>query len=397
MRKIAILCTGTVPWVARFQDGFRSYAQKHAEWHIFGFPPPLFGSGESVLTLRSLSGWKGDGIIISSNDINELRYAKSIDIPVLNLGGGLPSNHGIPRIMLDHYAAGRMAAEHMIDRGLSNLAFFGWKNQWYSQERCHGFQDYAAESGASCKILLRPTEEDAALTWSDRIAILTEWLSSLPLPCGIFAVQDYRAQLLIEACHEAGLKVPSDIAVIGMDNDETICEHSIPKLSSMTRNAFLLGYEAASVLDLMMQGQSIPSKEILIAPSEIVIRESSDMMYSSDPLVSEAIKYMREHLRKSFNIIEVADHVGVSKRTLETRFSKSIKRSPHQCLTKLRVYKAQKLIKQNPKKTFETLSAECGFGTSMTFYTAFQRITGETPASFRSKATNSASTTSPKD
>lgn len=163
-----------------------------------------------------MRGWKGAGIIIS----NELRYAKLMGIPVLNPGGGLPSNHGIPQIMMDRYAAGRMAAEHMIDRGLTNLAFFGWENQWYSQKRCRGFQDCAEESGASCHLLLRPTGEDATLSWVSRINVLTKWLSTLPLPCGIFAVQDYRAQLLIEACHEAGLRVPDDIAVVGIHAGE---------------------------------------------------------------------------------------------------------------------------------------------------------------------------------
>ena len=388
MNKVAILCTSTVPWIARFQDGVRSYAQTHGNWHIFGCPPPLFGSGESGLTLHSLKGWKGDGIIISSNDVRELQYARQNNIPVLNLGGGLESNHGIPRIMVDHYAAGRLAAEHMIDRGLVNLAYFGWKNQWYSKQRCQGLMDCAEESGASCHVLLRPTGEDAKLSWTDRIAILTKWLTSLPLPCGIFAVQDYRAQLLIEACHEAGLRVPYDIAVVGMDNDQTICEHSVPQLSSITRSAFKLGEEAAKVLDLMMKGEPIPSNEILVPPTEVVIRASSDMMYCSDPLVREAIDYMRKHLKASFNIAEIASHVGVSKRTLETRFAATLNSSPHQHLTKMRVYHAQKLMKLNPKKTFDSLVSECGFGSSPTFYSAFQRIAGTTPASFRDEIRN---------
>lgn len=393
MNKIAILCTSTVPWIARLQDGVRSYAKEHGSWHIFGCPPPLFGSGESGLTLRSLKGWKGDGIIISSNDIDELRYAKRLDIPILNLGGGLPSNHGIPRIMVDHYTAGRLAAEHMIDRGLVNLAFFGWENQWYSQQRGRGFQDCAAESGASCQVLLRPTGEDANLSWTRRIAVLTKWLSSLPLPCGIFAVQDYRAQLLIEACHEAGLRVPYDIAVIGMDNDETICEHSVPTLSSIARSAYQLGFEAASVLDLMIQGQPILSYEIRIQPTEVVIRESSDMMYCSDPLIREAIDYMRQHLCGSFNITAVAHHLGISKRTLEMKFMDAVNLSPYKYLTKMRVYHAQKLIKLNPKKTAETLASECGFGSTPPFYTAFQRITGVTPSNYRAQVTKKGNAT----
>ena len=148
------------------------------------------------------------------------------------------------------------------------------------------------------------------------------------------------------------MQVPYDIAIVGMDNDETICGHSVPKLSSLTRNAFQLGFQAASALDLMMHGKPLPMNEIVIEPSDILIRESSDMMYSSDPLVRAAIDYMRNNLRRSFNIAEVASHVGVSKRTLETRFSAAVTISPHHYLTKLRVYHAQKLIKLDPKKNW---------------------------------------------
>ena len=384
MIKVAIAgCSSAVPWIARFQDGFRSYAESHGNWILFPCPPTLQGSGESAFTLRSLEGWKGDGIIIASNDPEELRYAKGLKIPVLNLGGGLPSHHGIPRIMVDHYATGRMAAEHLLDSGRTHLAFFGWKDQWYSTERCHGFEDRAAEAGASCHILLRPTGEDDRLNWPDHIAVLTRWLTSLPLPCGIFAVQDYRAKLLIDACCEAGLQVPTDIAILGMDNDETICEHSVPTLSSITRNAFKLGAEAAATMDLMIQGKPLPSTEILIQPEEVVVRKSTDSMYCTDPLIREAMDYMRKHMAESCKNEIIARHLGISKRTLETKFIEATSCSPHEILTRVRVNHAQKLMRLNPKIQTKQLVSECGFGTTTTFSSSFQRAAGITPSTYR--------------
>ena len=335
-----------------------------------------------------MKGWDGDGIIISSNDPAELRYAKSLDIPVLNLGGGLPSHHGIPRIMNDHYETGQLAAQHLIDCGLTHLAFFGWKHQWYSQERCHGFKDRAAEYGISCDVLLRTAGEDHHFCWSDHMTLLSDWLTSLPHPCGIFAVQDYRAQLLIEACHEVGLRVPYEIAILGMDNDETICEHSSPKISSISRNGYKLGQTAAATLHLMMQGKAIPSAEILIPPEEVVIRASSDMMFCSDPFAGEVIDYMRTHISESCKVMHIAKALGVSKRTLETRFSTVTNSTPHEYLTRMRVYSAQKLMRLDHVRTFSSIVEECGFGASSTFVQAFKRVTGISPADYREKIRN---------
>jgi LacI family transcriptional regulator len=386
--KIAILYPTAVPWMARFQDGVRHYAKSHGNWHIFGSPPSLTSAGESALTLRSLKGWKGDGIIISSNDMEELRYARSLSIPVINLGGGLEKTYGVPRIMVDHYKAGRMAARHLIERGLTSLAFYGWENQWYSTQRFLGFQAEAAEAGIQCESLLRPINEDADLIWTKRINILVDWLSSLPVPSGVFAVHDYRAQLLLEACREAQLRVPDDIAVIGMDNDETICNHSAPTLTSITRNSMQVGLLASALLDRMIHGETHPEQEVLIAPTEVVVRESSEMMYCSNPLVRQALEYMMGHLDQSFNIALVADQIGVSKRKLEMQFSESLNSSPHQYLVKMRINHAKALIKRDPKKTIDVIARECGFGSNPSFFVAFQRLTGTTPSSYRSQYLN---------
>lgn len=383
--KIAILCPTSIPWIARVQDGIRLYAQSQEDWHIVGTPPTLAHAGEASPTLRSMKGWKGDGLIIATNEIEELRYAKHMGIPVINLAGGLAKNYGIPRIMTDHYQAGRLAAEHLLERGLPNLAYFGWDNQWYSQQRFLGFKTLAAESKVECKVLLRPIDDDHKLTWEQRIEIISKWLKSLPLPCGIFAVQDYRAQLILEACHESNLRVPNDIAVVGMDNDEIICEHSVPKLSSVTRNAEKIGYLAAELLDRMIHKEANLPEQMLVVPYEVITRESSDTMYCPDPLVRDAIEYMRENLHNRFNIEMIADHLNISKRKLEMRFSDVVNSSPHQYLIRLRIRHAQLLLKLDPRKNIEMIARECGFGTNPAFYSAFQRLTGSTPSAFRSQ------------
>ncbi|MGC3992022.1 MAG: substrate-binding domain-containing protein [Chthoniobacteraceae bacterium] len=281
--------------------------------------------------------------------------------------------------MVNNFQAGRLAADHLLSLGLKSLFFFGWSDQWYSHQRNLGFTARCAEAGASSGQYLCPSLERPEQNWLSRISKVTEWLRELPRPVGIFAVQDYRAQFLMEVCQEARLRVPQDIAIIGMDNDVTVCECVEPKLSSISRNSEEVGWEAAALLHRMMEGEREEIHDILIEPAGIVARRSTDFLYAADPVVQGALDYMRENLQASFNIMAVADYLGISKRALEIRFRSALSNSPHEYLTLLRIRRAQELMALPQKRTLKQLAVESGFGTVQTFYSAFQRYTGQLP------------------
>lgn len=384
-RRVAILYPASVPWFAHCLDGVRRYAQAHGEWQIISSPPTLSGAEESVLTLRSMRGWKGDGIIVASNDEGELRSARRMGIPLVNLAGGLPKPFGVPRVMVHHFQAGRMAADHLLGRGLRHLAFFGWNNLWYSDQRRLGFLERAKEAGVKCGAFLQTSGEESNLSWPKRIARPAKWLLSLPRPTGIFAVHDYRAQFLIEACEEAELRIPEDIALVGMDNDETICEHSVPTITSVSRNSERVGWEAMALLDRMTQGEPAPTEDLLLEPDRVVARQSTDGLFCTDPLVRRAVDLVRENLQAQVNVAALAERLGVSKRTLEMRFRGHAGSSPHEFVTRLRVEQAQALLQMPQKRSVKRIAAECGFGTAATVYAAFRRHAGQSPGSFRRK------------
>ena len=386
-RRVAILYPLAVPWFARCVDGIRRYAQQHGEWHLICSPPTLSVAGESALTLRSMKGWTGDAMIIVSGEIRELIQARRLGIPVVNLGGGLAKAHGIPRVKVNDFKAGQMAADHLLSRGLRHLAFFGWSDLWYSEQRRRGFKERALRAGVKVDSFLQPSAEGAMrLTWPKRIEGPARWLASLPRPCGVFAVQDYRAQFLVETCSEAGLRIPEDIALIGMDNDETICEHSVPTLTSVSRNSERVGWEAMALLERLLQGKPTPVDDLLLDPDKVVERKSTDRQYCSDVLVQKAVDLIRENPGQRVNIRDIAERLGVSKRTLELRFRQSVNNSPHEFFTRLRVQHAQALLQLPEKRTVEQIALECGFGTSATLYAAFQRHLRDTPAAFRRKS-----------
>jgi LacI family transcriptional regulator len=385
-RRVAILYPIAVPWFARCVDGIRRYSQQHGEWHLICSPPTLSGADERALTLRSMRGWTGDALIIASSNVRELSQARHLGIPVVNLAGGLAKAHGIPRVRVNDYRAGQMAADHLLDRGLRHLAFFGWSDRWYSKQRWQGFCERASRAGVKVDAFLQMAAgEGLKLTWPKRIAGSARWLASLPRPCGVFAVQDYRAQFLVETCHEANIRIPEDIALMGMDNEETICEHSVPTLTSVSRNSERVGWEAMALLERLIQGAPIPADDLLLDPDKIFARKSTDRQYCSDALVQQAVDLVREKPSERVNIRDIAERLGVSKRTLELRFQQSVHNSPHEFFTKLRVQHAQTLLQMPQKRTVEQIARECGLGTAATVYAAFQRHLGDSPGGIRRK------------
>ena len=381
--RVAVMHLISAPWVARIFDGIRRYAQEQGGWHVFYILPSVYGAKISTRRIGILEGWRGDGILFTTNQPEELRFVKKLGIPAVNLASGLEKQYGIPRVTIDSYAAGQMAADHLLERDLTHLAFIGSAKLWYSLQRYEGFRQRAEKAGVECHALFQSQDHKQTQNWEQQVAGPAAWLKSLPLPCGVFAAEDFTAQLLLDACKEAGLRVPQDIAIVGMDNNETICEHSVPKLTSIARHSERIGYEAAALLHSMIRGESCFDRDIIISPEGVILRESSDMMYCSDPLVQQAIEYMRQNIRSNYNIDALADSLGISKRTLERSFVRAVNCPPYQYLTRLRIRHAQTLMKRNPKKSRAELATECGFGSETTFYCAFRKATGIPPSAYR--------------
>ena len=158
--------------------------------------------------------------------------------------------------MTDQYATGKMAAEHLLQRGFPRLAYYGLKELGYSQERQQGFVDRATAAGVPCSVFNMAAITTPRAAWTERRRPLAQWLETLKPPMGILAVHDYRARVLIDECVRAGLKVPHDVAVLGIDNDLTACEFCQPTLSSVSRATWKIGYEAARLLHRLMNGEA---------------------------------------------------------------------------------------------------------------------------------------------
>jgi LacI family transcriptional regulator len=383
-KQVALLFPVGISQLALGMRGIITYAQKQGGWHFLSSPTMFPGAQEFSLTPVSLKGWKGDGIIGFINDHAEARDVRRLGLPAVNLSG-IRGDLELPRVVSDNYAIGRLGAEHLLGCGFRHLAFYGFRDSWFSERRRQGFVDRAAEAGVTAEVFEQLPSLERKVTVQQWRAPLDRWFKSSKKPVGIMAVHDYRARVLLEECLQLGLDVPHEVAVLGVNNDTTVCENSQPPLSSVSRNSWRIGYEAASLLDQLMSGKSPPFLDIFVPSDGIVARRSTDTIAVDDPHVTAIAHYMHDHLEEDLYIPGILGLVPISRRYLEKRFRRLLNCTPHDYLCRLRVEKAKNMLNSSPRLKLHLIAKACGFPDQNRLRLVFERLTGLNPSEYRRK------------
>jgi LacI family transcriptional regulator len=380
-QKVALVFPMTVSWLSVLAEGVADYARQKWNCDFTTSPPTLDEAQEIAMNLHTLKGWAGDGAIAVLTEPEEARLVSQLDFPVVCISGNLRDCE-TPRVMVDQYAVGRMAAEHLLNLGLRRLAYYGLQGLWYSRERQRGFADRAVEAGVPCQIFETSPNYDRLAALRQRREPVHQWLKTLQLPIGILAVHDYRARVVADECSLLGYQVPHDVAILGVDNDLTACEFSQLTLSSVSVSAWKVGFEAARLLGDLISGRPKPEQDILIPPDGVIRRRSTDTIIVGDKNVSMAVQYMRDHLSEPFGIEQVMRHVPVSRRRLHEQFQRLLNRTPYEYLCHLRVEQAKKMLSMKQRLKMHKIAKDCGFTSAARLRLVFHRVTGMTPLEF---------------
>lgn len=380
-RKIGLAFALGLPHVERLLPGFLDYARQQGGWLLTRMHEQLSPS------LTQLQHWHGDGALVTIMSDRDCKIAQSLPFPVVNLMGQV-GNNPIPTVTSDNVAIGRMAAEHLISKHFKQFSYYrGIRGGAYSEARQKGFIETVFRADANNRIIEQPTSLPPSADREPHSKSLSKWLKSLTPPVGIMASSDLNAWILAEACNQMGLRIPDDVAIIGVDNDPVACEFCHPMLSSIARNDYETGWQAAKLLDSLMSGGPVPEKQIVIPPERVVMRQSTDTMAIDDPVVAEAVRYIQDHLQERFGVERIIEHCGASRRQLEQHVHESLKVSPYTLICMMRVDRAKRLLVAPKKRTFSEIATTCGFSDLRHFRQTFKRQTGKTPAQFRKDET----------
>jgi LacI family transcriptional regulator len=246
-----------------------------------------------------------------------------------------PPDHRRNNIITDDLAVGRMAAEHLIERGFRHFGFCGFDDMYWSRRRCEGFTARIAEAGFQTDIYKQPKSR-AARAWFREEMILAKWLRPLPKPVGIMACNDSRGQHITEACAKANLDVPYQVAIIGVDNDDYVCNISNPQLSSIALDVEKAGFQACELLDKMMAGKKMPPQTVVVRPTMVVTRQSTNIVAVEDVLVSMAMHFIQQNAKHPIQVGDVTKALKVSRNALNDKFMKTLRRSVYNEIKRVR-------------------------------------------------------------
>lgn len=366
---VALAFPAAVPHLARLLKGVLDYARQHTRWR--------FTTSESEHThFGDLAGWDGDGVIGLVVGAKDLALAHSFTCHVVNISGVL-ADAGLPRARPDYFGAGRLAAEHLLDRRFRRFAFYGIRDFFYSQELKAGFLERLAALGLPMSALETAVAIRRRQPWRARREELERWLRGLHCPVGLFCARDARAVAVVEACHRLGLRVPQDVAVIGYDNDETCCEMCDPPLTSIVRQDEKVGFESARLLDALMSRRAkAVAQEIVVPAGAVVLRGSTDTVSVDHPVLRKAVEFMHEHYARGIGVEEVAAHCGRSRRWLELHARGVLPAKPLDYLIGLRVRKARALLAAGGDLLLKDVAQECGFSSAKHMKAVFRRLEG---------------------
>lgn len=333
--------------------------------------------------------WDGDGIIADFDDPDIAEALSTSRLPVIAVGSSYENEadypKAIPYVATDNAGLIKQAFDHLIDVGLSHFALYSMpespRNRW-AQEREKAFRHLSKENGSTCEIYRGlPTR---ASEWKESLQHLVEWLQAQPKPLGIIAVTDARARHLMQACVLAGIAVPEEIAIVGIDNDPLARMLTRIPISSVIQGTEKMGWTAAQILHERLHNVRHSDTRILIPPAGINVQASSLHQPFSSPYVMRALHYIRQFAGLGIKTKQVAEYVGVSRSSLESYFQRELNCTVHDEILRFRMEMAKNLL-ANEQLSSREIAIKCGFTSLQYMHTVFKRELGCTPREYQDR------------
>ena len=323
-----------------------------------------------------------DGIIVHAFNSNVEQCVSSVSSPVVLIGSNW-GNNKIPAVTVNDVDVGRMAGKYFIERGFENYGYFGDKRNLWSNERESGFKQILEQHNYVYKPIYQKIPSTSYS--SELLSVndsLFEYLLSAPKPLAIFSFNDYRGLMVSEACRQLDIHVPEEVSILGVDNDHDACLLTYPPLSSIDMPRHQIGYEAMKMLYELLSGRKLVNKNIMLDPLDVIHRQSSDIMATDDPVLVQALRFIRENSDKPITVNDICDKLFISRRKLENLMKHKLQRSPLQEINRAHVEKAKKLLRDTNLKMPNIASAS-GFNSPERLSVVFHRLTGFSPRNYR--------------
>lgn len=327
--------------------------------------------------------WKANGIM--GQFYNDSDPKRLLDAGIAVVAQDFKEPHStVPNITGDYFKTGQIGAEYFLRKGYEHFAFYGFKDIVWSRERGQGFEQRLAQAGHAVHYFEHTRRSKSRELWYYKPSALSKWLKSLPKPIALMTCDDNQGMHITEACRLTKIRIPEEVAVLGVDNDEMLCNLSDPPLSSIGLDTVKGGYEAARLLDRMIQTKNKEYYDIVVKPTQVVTRNSTDIYATKDEYIGMALKFVHNNMDKNLKVENVLEQVPLSRRSLEKRFQKVTGYPVYEYIFNLRIEKFTNKLLETDLTIFE-IAVDLGLNDSKNIARQFRQVKGCTPVEYRKK------------
>jgi LacI family transcriptional regulator len=376
-KRVALLIETSSIYGRGILEGIAEFQRTGIQWSVFLDERELRSAPPEWLLERE---W--DGIISRFTTPQLAKAFVAKKIPTVDLND-FYSETSLPRIHSDMVEIGRMAARHLFERGFRNFAYCGFEEIW-SEQRKKGYTEQVGEYGLSVPTYDSVWHGKGMTKWDVDQTRIAKWIRKLPKPVGIMACNDVRGQHVLNACQMLNEFVPERVGVVGVDNDELLCNLCNPPLSSIQPNPPRIGYEAAKLLSELMNGTKQTEVQVLIAPVDVVTRQSTDALGIDDDEVVAAVAIVRERAFMGLSVDELVSELAISRSSLERKFRKYLGHSPQIEIRKTQVKRIKELLSET-EMNLSAIAHATGFEHTEYMTVVFKRLVGEAPSEYRKR------------
>ncbi|MBQ9192361.1 MAG: substrate-binding domain-containing protein [Bacteroidales bacterium] len=386
MIRLLIISDFTESFTHKFVAGVVDYSRRREPWIIRRMPPEYKERIGIPGVIRVAKEWEVDAVFGQFEPTDEIGlFAENGIIAVAQ--DYKQRFATIPNVTGDYLGTGRMAARFFIDRGFRNFGFFGFKDVCWSDERCEGFRREVEKAGFGASFYSYNLQDIKAV-WSYQRYRVREWLDAIPKPIAIMACDDNQGDNLLQACLAAGIRVPEEVSVIGVDNDETLCNlGSTTPLSSIQVDIEEGGYRTAQLIERLVADPSAPAEDIVLRPVKIVGRMSTASFATDDRQILKAILFIHQNVRKKISVADVTAAAALSRRLLERRFKEVTGKTLYEYITDLKLKEFAERLQDTDDQVIE-IALSMGENDTKSISRRFKQIYGCTPIQWRARARN---------
>ena len=376
--KILLLLESSRTCEREFLRGIARYARLHGPWAFYHKPKFYLESNRRALSISQIKRFGPDGMIVS--DTEKIADIQSLSCPII-IHTFKSDGYEKPMVLGNTEQVGRMGAEHLMSRGCRHFAYCGIGDYYWSRGRYDSFRKTIERAGFSV-FYYELDPQRMRNRRQQQLQSLADWLRDRPRPLGLMTCADDCSQHVVEACRIYDFQIPEQICVIGVDNDDMMCELSSPPLSSIALNFETAGYQTAELLnELMAHGRS-DQTSVMVSPSHIEVRASTDMLAVNDKDVAAAIRFIRENSNRLIQTADVVEVTACAQRALHNKFLRSVGHSVHQEIKRARVERIAKMLRETDL-TISQISQQLGYFNVNHISRYFEQEMGVKPLAYR--------------